>query len=178
MKPLFSRTLMLIVFGFTVCFSCERLGTSDFPPGISIYKTNGDYFELADIGMKGDRIYWTSTYLIDFGEPTCKLLVVDNDTVYRYRQRLQDGFVLDAEADEQTDVFLSLSYKEYLIKEQTLNTTRLPDDTLKKYILDKDPYKIFYRNKTEVKRFFMSDSLEIIEIIRDGQIDEYFKRIK
>jgi len=178
MEALIYNKSILLLFGFMICFSCDNSEVENLGPGISIYKTKGDYFNLTDIGMKGDNIYWISSYRIDFGKPTCKLLVVDNDTIYRYRQRLQDGFVLDAEADERYDVFLSLSYKEYLKKEQTLNTNSLPDDTLKKYILDKDPYTIFYRNKTEVKRFNISDSLEIMEIISTGQIDEYFERKK
>ncbi len=171
MKRLFSKFIILIILAFTLCFSCEKFKTSDLGPGISIYKTNGNYFNLTTVGMKENRIFRVYSY-------SEKIDVIDDDTIYKYRKKLQDGFVLDAEADERYDVFLSLSVKKYIEMENTLNTFCLPDDTLKKYIFDKDPYIEFYRNKTDVKRFFLSDSLEIMEIIRNDSIDKYFEKLK
>ena len=54
----------------------------------------------------------------------------------------------------------------------------MPHDTIRKYIIDKDPYTEFYRNKTDVKRFTLEDSLEIREIILNGEIDKYFEKLK
>jgi hypothetical protein len=178
MNTLLLRFLILNILGFFIFNSCDDLEVAYNEPGISIYKTNGDYFELTKIGMKGELIYRYDSYSQDFGELTCKLLIIGDDTVYRYRARLQDGYILDAEADERYDAFLSLSYKEYLIKEQYNIDNCLPLDALRKYILDKDPYNVFYRNKTKIKRFTIADSLEIDEIIRGGQIDEYFEKRK
>ncbi len=51
----------------------------------------------------------------------------------------------------------------------------LPADTLRKYILDKDPYLEYYRCITT---FTLEDSLEIKEIILNGEIEKYFERLK
>ncbi|MBN2773539.1 MAG: hypothetical protein JXR31_04775, partial [Prolixibacteraceae bacterium] len=99
-----------------------------------------------------------------------------NDTVYRFRHKLMSGYILDYEADERYDVFLSLSFKEYVLKEIEVNHSILQTDSLKKYILDKQPFTEFYRNMTDVKRFTMKDSVEVNEIIKNGQIEKYFKK--
>ena len=178
MKPTLFKLLSVLLFTFSLlCFSCEKSGEYDAAPGISVYKTNGDYYELVTVGMKGDDIFRTWGFFLDFGKPICNLLVTDTDTIYKSRKKLVNGYVLDREADERYDVFLSLSFKEYLKMEQRYNTFTIPDDTLKKYILDKDPYTEFYRNKTNVKDFQISDSLEINRIIENDSLDYYFKKV-
>lgn len=51
----------------------------------------------------------------------------------------------------------------------------LPDDTLRKYILDKDPYLEFYECTTTLN---LGDSVKINQIILRGEIEKYFKRLK
>jgi hypothetical protein len=75
-----------------------------------------------------------------------------------------------------------MTHKEHL-KREVINSemelgVSVSGDTLRKYIIDKDPYTEFYRNKTDVKRLYLSDSLEINEIILNGEIDKYFEKIK
>lgn len=178
-----------ILLKLYVCFlillignGCDLLGSEDQYPGVSIYKTNGDYFNLVDIGMKGDQIYRSNKFWNSRSNSYHFIEFKNNDTVYTQRYRLDNGYILDGEADERYDVFLNMTHKEYLKREMLNHGSGLgayvPNDTLHKYVLDKDPYIVFYRNRTEVKRFYIRDSLEIKEIVKNGEIDKYFEKIK
>lgn len=139
-------------------------------PGISIYKTRGNYYELVTIGMKGDKIfrgsYTSERYKFDYS---------NNDTVYKMRARLIDGYVLDRESSNEYDVFLGLTFKEYMRKETKYGY--LPHDSIYKYIIDKDPYTEYYReNRSE--GFSISDTAVINELIRKGELQKYFNREK
>lgn len=177
MKPKILKisTILLI---FTLNFSCDVLKTEGDYPGVSIYKTKGDYFNLVDIGMKGDEIYRTCSFWNPRYNSLTKMIIRDNDTIYSFRCKLVNGYVLDAEADENTDVFISMTNKDHLVWQIANEIGAIPHDTLRKYILDKAPYIEFYRNRTDVKRLYMEDSLEINEIIKNGEIDKYFEKLK
>jgi hypothetical protein len=140
-------------------------------PGISIYKTNGDYYDLVTIGMKGDKIFRTSHLIND----DYRFDYTNNDTVYNRRTRLINGYVLDRESSSEYDVFLSLTFKEYMSKET--KNGYLPHDTLYKYIIDKNPYTEYYRESIS-ESFSISDTAAINELIRKGELEKYFKREK
>lgn len=138
-------------------------------PGISIYKTRGDYYDLVTIGMKGDKIFRTGYTTGN------RFNYTNNDTVYKRRARLINGYVLDTESSNEYDVFLSLTFKEYMRKET--KNGYLPHDTLYKYIIDKDPYTEYYReNRSE--GFSISDTAAINELIKKGELQKYFNREK
>jgi hypothetical protein len=170
MKTIILKLLPILLFSW-LNFSCDIVNTEDLGPGISIYKTKGDYFNFITVGMKGDQVFRIYHYYSD-----SKMVVSGNDTIYRFRWQLPNGYVLDAEADERYDVFLNITCKEQFYRE--LHGIPFINDTIKKYIIDKDPYLEYYRNKTEVKRFGISDSIEIKQIILDGEIDKYFEKVK
>lgn len=181
MKPRILKLSAAVIICF-LSLSCDKLETDAEYPGVSIYKTRGDYFNLVDIGMKRDKIFRTNSFWNGRYNSYHFVEFKNNDTLYTQRYRLINSYILDAEADERYDVFINMTHKEYLKKEITNYEKGLgvavPDDTLRKYILDKDPYTVFYRNKTNVKRLFLSDSIEIKEIILNGEIDKYFEKIK
>ena len=164
---LFSFLLSTIIW--TGCEPSQTLG-----PGVAIYKTNGDYFNLVDIGVKGDRIFRRSSFSKDHS----KLLISNGDTVYKHRAKLIQGYVLDFEADERYDVFLNLSFKQHLILEKTYNLPTLPDDTLNNHILDKTPYLEFFRENENHERFSLKDTVELNSLIKQNKLEEYFTRIK
>ncbi len=101
---------------------------------------------------------------------------LNEDTICDRRQNGANGYVL-SESDRLTDVYLSLTYKEVLLKEIAMNNPGIPllDDTLRKYILDEDPYQEFWRCTTTLQ---LSDSVKINEIIRNGEIEKYFEQLK
>lgn len=174
--------LLLIILLAWFNYSCDIFSTEDLPPGISIYKTWGDYFNLVDIGMKGDKIYRSNKFFNSSNNSYHFIEFKNNDTLYTRRYKLPNDFILDSEADERYDVFINMTHKEHL-KREIENSEKglgipVQEDTLRKFILDRDPYTEFYRNKTKVKRLSISDSLEIKEIILNGELDKYFEKFK
>ncbi|MFV0590232.1 MAG: hypothetical protein ACK5M7_02505 [Draconibacterium sp.] len=132
--------------------------------------------------MKGDEIYRTNSFWNARYSSYHFIKFINGDTLYTQRYHLGNGYILDTEADERYDVFIDMTHKEHLRRE-IINSENgvgiaVPHDTLFKYILDKDPYIEFYRNKTGIKRFRLSDSLEIKQILLDGEIDKFFEKIK
>ena len=149
-----SQHVIILLTAFFV--GCNILGTEDQAPGIALYKTKGDYFDLVNIGMKGNEIYsipgfWNGRYNAIRG-----LEIKNNDTIFTGRYKLPDGYVLSYSEGLQS-VFINMTHKEYLYREmanaQEGTGIIVSMDTLRKYILDKDPYLEFYRNNTDVKRF-------------------------
>lgn len=173
MKKLIFKLGFYLLSFVLILFNCNQTYNDDYP-GISIYKTNGDYFYLVDIGMKGDKIFRRDSYLTD----RSKIEILGVDTIYKNRQKLANGYILDWEADERYDVFLNMSFKEHMRKEVECQSVCLSDDTLKNYILDRAPYKEFYREIGDTKKFTHPDTSELNKIIRDGKIEDYFKRLK
>lgn len=178
MKSIFLKPFFYIIILSFAATNCDPFTYQDIAPGISIYKTSSDYFTLTDIGMKGDRIFRTSSYSQEWS----KFYFRDNDTIYKYRERLIDGYILDFEADDRYDVFLNLSFKECMNLEVKYNQPCLLDDTLRNYIIDKDPYIEYYRDMANPRLFShivgKVDTSEINQIIRDGKLEQYFTRLK
>lgn len=174
--------ISVIFLIFILNYSCDVFNNEDLPSGIAIYKTKEDYLNLVDIGMKGDEIFRTESLWNGRYNSIHKMEVRGDDTIYICRYKLPNGYVIDSDANERHDVFLNMTHKEYL-KREIMNYemgfgVAVSDDTLRKYILDKDPYTEFYRNKTKVRLFSISDSIEIKTIILSGEIDKYFERLK
>jgi hypothetical protein len=180
MKPEILKLSNTILIFFILISSCNLLDSGDLAPGITIYKTKGDYFNLVDVGIKGDKIFRTESFWNARYKSMDKLVIRGNDTIYKGRYKLPSDYILDTDADERYDVFLDITFKEQLYRELSGNHpgNAMPSDTIRKYILDRDPYTEFYRNKTDVKLFTISDSIEIKEIILKGEIDKYFEKIK
>lgn len=161
---------------------CDLFNIEDLRPRLALYKTKGDYFDLVTIGMKGDEIYSINGFWNDrYDAITSGMEIKNNDTVYTGRYKLPEGYTIGS-AEGLQSVFLNMTFKEYLNRE-IINARKglgviIPEDTLRKYILDKDPYLEFYRNNTDVKRLKLSDSLEIKEIILNGEINKYFNKLK
>lgn len=164
--------LFFVLEGFV---SCDLWETEDNAPGVSIYKTKGDYFDLVTIGMKDNEIFRTSSFTIEGS----KFTFSDNDTIYKYRIKLRNGYVLSGESDSRYDVFLKLSFKDQMKLEKRIGPT-IPFDTLKKYILDSEPYTEFYRDNSRKfsDRFECVDTAEINNIIKEGEIEKYFTKLK
>jgi hypothetical protein len=174
MKPKKLRLIILILI-FPLSFGCDLIKTEADSPGISIYKTRSDYFNLITVGMKRDQVfriynYWSANDTFE------RMAVIGNDTVYKRRYKLPNGYVLDEEADERYDVFLNITCKEQFYRE--MHGIAFTNDTIKKYIIDKDPYLEYYRFKKDLPAMWIEDSLKIKQIILDGEIDKYFEKVK
>ena len=178
MKPtnrLLKQSFILLLL---LVSSCESFNSQSTAPGITIYKTRGDYFDLVTVGLKDGLIVRRPSYSHD----SYKFNFANNDTVYRYRVMLINGYVLDCESDKFTDVFLDISFKKHILMEQKLGRTTLSDSVILKHIIDKEPYIEFYRDESTPRIFDQFpgevDTSLINQIIREGNIEQYFTRIK
>lgn len=146
-------------------------------PGISVYKTKGDYFYLTTIGMKEDRIFRTSAW----AQETSRIIISNTDTIYKNRIRLDNGYILDFEADNRYDVFLDLTFKQHIVLEKKY-PGGIPHEILKSHILDNNPYVEYFNDTSEPRKFNHTvetvDTSELNAIIRDGKLSQYFERLK
>jgi len=177
MKP-FNFLFSLYLTSLLLITQCCVPKDEALPPGITIYKTNGDCFYLTTVGIKDNQIFRIPSYTLS----TNKFIFSDQDTIYKYRKKLISGYVLDCESDENYDVFLDLNFKQHMILEKACERTSLPDDTIRKHILDENPYIEFYRDNSIPRKFNQLtedvDTAEINQIIRDGKLEEFFTRLK
>ncbi len=178
MKALILKLVFIIVLGMANTLqSCNGLKDKEEAPGIVLYKTNGEYFDLVTIGMKDGYIIRTPSYIND----KYKFTITSQDTIFRYRARLVNGYILSNESSAASDVFLNLTFKQYMILEGKYGAS-LPHDTLLKHIIDSNPYTVFYSDNSEPRKFNSLiekiDTTEINLIIKENKIDQYFERIK
>lgn len=166
-----------ISFVLLLIHGCNQIETEADYPGLSIYKTKGDYFNLVDVRIKDNQVFsqdhfWNSRY-----NTMEKMVVRGNDTVYIYRYLLPNGYILDAEADERYDAFLNITFKEQLYREM-ISLESIPNDSIINSVIDRFPYIEFYRYRKDLPPMYIEDSLKIKQIILDGEIDKYFVRKK
>ncbi len=174
MKTIILKLLPILLFSW-LNISCDIVKTEALSPGISIYKTKGDYFNFITVGMKGDQVfriynYWSANTTFE------RMVISSNDTINGRRYKLPDGYVLDEEADERYDVFLNITCKEQFYRE--MHGVPFTNDSIRKYIIDKDPYVVYYRYRKDLPAMWIVDSLKIKQIILDGEIDKYFEKVK
>lgn len=173
------KTKILLLF-FTVLLmlsSCDKITTEADYKGVSLYRTNGDYFENVVVWMNKDGGVAGKP-----GFPLSNLYITETDTINRNRARIVDGYVLDGEGTLR-DAYLSVTYKDYLLWLERYDELSFPDDTIWKYMIDLDPYLELWRAKdnedftanSEVSKL---DTVGLKQIILDGKIEEYFTRLK
>ncbi len=151
--------------------NCNKKKTEAQYPGISVYKTNSDYLDKITAGIKNNKIY-RGPY-DDF------YFYTNTDTIFKGRIRLSRNYIIDTEADLIHDAFLDFSFKDFKIWTTKYGKT-LPDDTIWKHILDKDPYVEFYRIKDR-DMFFNDGELDttgLNQIILDNELEKYFYKLK
>jgi hypothetical protein len=147
-------------------------------PGIIVYKTNGDYFDLATVGFKGGEIVRRSSLTQELS----KFNFTNQDTIYKFRVKLINGYILSCESNLSTDVFLDLSFKQYMKLEVAGGRKTLSNDTIMEHILDRNPYKEFYIDNSNPRKFPQlvenADTSLINKLIREGKLEQYFVRLK
>ncbi|MCK4664519.1 MAG: hypothetical protein KAT68_16740 [Bacteroidales bacterium] len=166
--------------------SCDKIKTEeDQYPGVSVYKTRGDYFDKVTVGIIKDenRIFRTPYVRINTPYHSGNLFLTETDTIYKFRKKLVNDYVLDGEGDLEHDAFLNISFKELLIWQEKYGETSFCDDTAWKYMLDKDPYIEFYRAKDN--EMFLNptdtsilDTTGLNQIILENRLEEYFTKLK
>jgi hypothetical protein len=139
-----------------------------------VYKTKADYFNYVNVW--GDNISAPSTLTL---KDTDRIAVVGNDTIYKLRWRLEDNYVMDLVV-HQSDGFTDMTFAEIVsYNEKHPEEGGYPLYDIFKRVIDKNPFLEFYRDENHV--FFKGDSADISKVnqlIRDGEMEKYFKRIK
>ena len=158
--------LIYLFITVMLCSGSSCVKTEAQYPGVSVYKTRGDYFDKITVGINDkDKI---------FRGPFDSF---KDDTIPKNRARLINGYVLDAEGDLKYDAFLNMSIREYNNWLEEYDMDYLPNDTAWKYMLDKDPYIEYYRAKDR-DMFIGLDTTGLNQIILDGQLEKYFNKLK
>jgi len=171
------RILLICIIMMFAALNCEEEPKAT-APGLAVYKTKGDYFNNTFVFMKSSgRIYMvTSYYNQRYNSISTKIKITENDTVYVLRVKLVDGYVLASEHSKDM-AFLNITFKEYLRYE--INNGHFPSmDELTNIILDDDPFIEYYHDPKRPRKFELSDSAEINQIIENGELEKYFEKIK
>lgn len=168
------KALLLIFLAFGLLTSCDKTDQSANPQlHMIVYKTKADYFNY--VHTWGDNISAPSTLTL---KNTDRIAIVGNDTIYKLRWRLEDNYVMEIAINE-TDNFTDMTYAEIVsYNERHPKELGYPLPEIFKRVIDKDPFLEFYRDENHV--FFKGDSADISKVnqlIRDGELEKYFKKI-
>ena len=149
-----------------------------------IFKPRGDYFQKVTFSMKRDKVIFLPS-------ATMKVVITENDTIYPYAVKLANGYIASHEIHPTYDVVTSLTYKDAYKIELELGTLVTPSDTLKKYIIDKDPYLEIYADDDELfidLQYFVDNGKEgyrhavdtagLNRLIRRGELGKYLTKEK
>ena len=159
-------------------FSCVKTKYAATAPGLAVYKTKGDYFNNAFFFKFPNGDYGIMDYYSTRYNSLSRFKVIGNDTVYTGRVKLIDGYVLAAEWGKDDMTFLNWTMNQYLDYEIKYQTEMVPIDTLEAHILDSNPFTELYYDPRRPRKFELSDSAEINQIIKNGELEKYFKRLK
>ncbi|TDO03130.1 hypothetical protein DET65_2612 [Sunxiuqinia elliptica] len=149
---------------------CEKDTPSEtLAPGLVIYKTKKDYFENVHTWLKDGKVIFIQSFH--------QKIELDNEgyASYKFRSKLIDGYVLAAEHPV-TTAFLSYSIQDY--SEMEAEGSHPSMDEIENNIIDDDPFVEYYYDATSPRTFEMRDTAQINEIIRNGEIEKFFRKLK
>lgn len=173
MKRITLLYVTLIALALAGCDKSEVLG-----PTLALYKTKADYFEFANTWGRTNGP--TSFDLSD-----SRIKVVDGDTIYTRRYKMEKGYILGIEISSD-EYFTDIKFKEIVAynEEQKrihgTSTYNFNIDSLLERIIDKDPFTEFY---SDDNRHFESqlnqENINLInELILSDKIDSIFIKLK
>lgn len=171
------KTTILKISVFLLIFSLMGAGCGkDVPdealrPGIAIYKTRNDYFNNVHTWLNDGRVIFKQSFhqKVEFDGV--------GNIHYKFRARLVNGYIFAGE-EPVTTAFLSYTIQEYYDMESQKN---LPTtNEIKASIIDADPFTEYYYDtlSPDIGGFVIEDTAKINEIIRNGEIEKYFKKLK
>ena len=143
-------SLFLLVFAF----SCEKGSVND--ERIWVYRTNHDYSKNVCVQLSPDK-----SKIVGFPAPNTRI---------KWPLKLADGYLLNGTSGVNSG-FTSLKMDDY--------STSVGADSLYKLLIDKDPFIDFYEctNNTLYTDIGV-DTAKINQIIRNNELDMYFRKLK
>ena len=183
MKPKIIKPAVVVLLLLFIGASCQK---DDFEvadesivvdnfPGVSIYKTKGNYFNniafklTPDGHPNGERGYTLK-------DPRIK---VDNKGRIspNFRWYLKSGYIVDIQVDS-NEVFTDISFQEYVDYNTKTGLSSWPDELLIPRIVDKNPFTEFYYMgciNCPIKKFTLG---ELNTMLENGTIEEHFTKLK
>jgi len=144
-------------------------------PSLSVYKTNGDYFNYISIGIDSVENVTQSPAYCNKNDP--RITYQNGRKGYIFRWRLKSGYIVDCEW-KYNKVFTSITITEFIKYADNHNICAMPDSILIKRIIDTTPFKEYYWLEGlngEYQEFTLGD---INEMIEKGTLETVFKKIK
>ena len=178
MRPKILKLSTVILLFVLIGAGCVKEPIDGVPtPGLCIYKTKGEYFNYINT--------WTNEKGRTVGNPAyriqndSRIQVVNGDTVYVMRVKLTNGYILQPGGEiGSTNYFTDMTYIEMVRYNSNLGKEMIGTDSLDSRVIDKDPFTEFYFDTSRPRKFEMEDTAEINMIIRNGNIEDYFKKYK
>jgi hypothetical protein len=102
---------------------------------------------------------------------------LDSDIVYMFRKQLVNGYVLATESTVD-DYFTDMTFHELLNYYYETGNAYFPLDSVFERVIDTDPYTEFYVDYSRPQNFCLTDTAEINAVIKNGELEKYFKRLK
>jgi len=165
----------LIIFMASGCWNYS----ADSAPGVAVYKTRGDYFYNVSMvfNKNGELNGFPSYYNSRSNKPIDpRIKITDDDTVYAWRAKLINGYIISEEIGRGS-IFVDFTHKEYLKYEiENPEIGGVAPSILN--VLDDDPFLELYIDKNRPRKYYLSDTILINQMIRDGELGKYFERVK
>lgn len=143
-------------------------------PGISIYKTKGDFFNNITVGLNANKEI--SSYP-DYHEKSENVLVNKNgDYSFKYKWLLKSGYIVERGGDFNSAV-TNISLTEYINFNEPFKTN-WDSEMLASRIIDRDPFLTYYYLNglyQGEKKFTLG---ELNDMIENGTIEEQFTKLK
>lgn len=162
---------LLICFMIIVVSGCHKENSEVNPKGnVVLYKTTMDYFDKMNINLKDGKAYYL---------PDVSIKLDDQGNIkYLDRVKLIDGYILST-----PDYGIQTAFLDYTIEEfynlTVVQKIHLSMEELQNKIIDASPFIELYMDTIPLgEGFGPKDSLTIIEIIKNGEIENHFKRIE
>jgi hypothetical protein len=144
-------------------------------PGISIYRTNADYFNNISVQITSEgELNAIPAYILS--DPRIKV-DKDGNVSVNFRWRLKSGYIVDKEASL-NKVFTDISVQEYVEWNTSHDVGGWPDNLIEPRIIDDNPFTefYFYDGLRKTTRTFSLGELN--ELIENGDLETVFTKLK
>jgi hypothetical protein len=169
MKTTIFKISVLVLLIALMGAGCDDQPNEALDPGLSIYKTRNDYFNNVHTELKDGKAIFITDLMRKVE------INADGKVKYKFRVKLTNGYILGCE-EGLTTAYLSYTIADYYqIQKQGL----LPSmNEIQSSIIDADPFVEYYQDINRPRTFELKDTLRINEIISNGEIEKYFKKLK
>ena len=180
-KYLLSSLLLIIVI---LLANCKKSNIDYYDeskivnntPGLSIYKTNGDYIDFIHFQLDSNNIITMSPCY----KPTnSSRIIIDKDgNVHQnFRYKLKSGYIVSNNANI-SYTYTDITFQEYFDITNESGEWYIPNSLLKQRIVDRNPFtEYYYLNglNGNYREFTLG---EINDLAEEGNLESVFTKLK